>query len=191
MEVRKLIEQLTWFNIVEKLKKILRLINKNLIQFPPIDGIQYGMQDGNWTEIIAPSGGVSSISGDFVNNTDPLNPVLDRGYKVYSAIVNQTGTDAPIFTVLENTLGVTLSPTWNGSGNFLITPDVDLPVANTVMFLGTVKPSANTSTTKYHYTIIHSAVDLFNIKSFQASSSTWSQSDNCLWNNYFEIRVYN
>jgi hypothetical protein len=29
--------------------------------------------------------GIESLSGDFVDNTDPLNPVLDRGYKIYTA----------------------------------------------------------------------------------------------------------
>ena len=32
-------------------------------------------------------GGIQTISGDFVDNTDPLNPVIDRGYKVFKAIV--------------------------------------------------------------------------------------------------------
>ena len=32
-------------------------------------------------------GGVQTISGDFVDNTDPLNPVIDKGYKVFKAIV--------------------------------------------------------------------------------------------------------
>ena len=36
-----------------------------------------------------PSGGegVQTISGNLVDNTDPLNPVIDRGYKVFKAIV--------------------------------------------------------------------------------------------------------
>ena len=32
-------------------------------------------------------GGIESISGDYVDNTDPLNPVINRGYKVFKAIV--------------------------------------------------------------------------------------------------------
>ena len=32
-------------------------------------------------------GGVQTISGNLVDNTDPLNPVIDRGYKVFKAIV--------------------------------------------------------------------------------------------------------
>ena len=52
-------------------------------------------------------GGVQTISGDFVDNTDPLNPILNdpRPYKVYTALLTQSGTNAPIATVLENTLG--------------------------------------------------------------------------------------
>ena len=52
-------------------------------------------------------GGVQTISGDYVDNTDPLNPILNdpRPYKVYTALLTQSGTDAPVATVLENTLG--------------------------------------------------------------------------------------
>ena len=32
-------------------------------------------------------GGIESVSGNLVDNTDPLNPVIDRGYKVFKAIV--------------------------------------------------------------------------------------------------------
>ena len=52
-------------------------------------------------------GGVQTISGNFVDNTDPLNPILNdpRPYKVYTALLSQSGTDAPVAIVLENTLG--------------------------------------------------------------------------------------
>ncbi len=39
----------------------------------PIDGNQYGRQDGDWVLI---SSGIETISGDGVDNTDPLNPVI-------------------------------------------------------------------------------------------------------------------
>ena len=49
-------------------------------------------------------GGVQTISGDFVDNTDPLNPVIDRGYKVFKAIV--TGpfleSDITVMDILYN-----------------------------------------------------------------------------------------
>lgn len=34
-------------------------------------------------------GSVNSVTGDFVNNTDPTNPVINRGYKVYTANITE------------------------------------------------------------------------------------------------------
>ena len=45
-------------------------------------------------------GGVQTISGDFVDNTDPLNPVIDRGYKVFKAIVTGPNSNGNI-TVMD------------------------------------------------------------------------------------------
>lgn len=44
---------------------------------------------------------------DKLNNSKTEYLSLDdiRGYKVYTALLTQTGTDAPVATVLENTLG--------------------------------------------------------------------------------------
>ena len=53
-----------------------------------------------------PSGGegVQTISGDLVDNTDPLNPVIDRGYKVFKAIVTvpSTGGNITVMNILYN-----------------------------------------------------------------------------------------
>ena len=67
-------------------------------------------------------GGVQTISGDFVDNTDPLNPILNdpRPYKVYTALLSQEGTDAPVATVLENTLGVIPTFVYLEVGNYKI-----------------------------------------------------------------------
>ena len=69
-----------------------------------------------------PSGGegVQTISGDFVDNTDPLNPILNdpRPYKVYTALLTQSGTDAPVATVLQNTLGGEVVWNYEGVGNY-------------------------------------------------------------------------
>lgn len=46
--------------------------------------------------------------GDIVDLVPVVNP--NPTYKVYTALLTQTGTNAPVATVLENTLGVT--PTW-------------------------------------------------------------------------------
>tara|TARA_R110000822_G_scaffold30374_3_gene88535 strand:- start:79 stop:2118 length:2040 start_codon:yes stop_codon:yes gene_type:complete len=43
---------------------------------------------------------------------------LSAGYKVYTALLTQSGTSAPSATVLENTLGGTVTLTYVGAGNY-------------------------------------------------------------------------
>lgn len=43
---------------------------------------------------------------------------LARPYKVYTALLNQTGTSAPTVTILENTLGVNITWSYNSTGNY-------------------------------------------------------------------------
>ena len=52
----------------------------------------------------APSGGIESISGKLVDNTDPLNPVIDGGYKVFKAIVTVpfSGGNITVMDILYN-----------------------------------------------------------------------------------------
>ena len=42
-------------------------------------------------------------------------------YKVYTALLTQTGTDAPVATVLENTLGGTVVWSYNDVGDYIAT----------------------------------------------------------------------
>ena len=59
-----------------------------------------------------PSGGIETLSGDFVDNTDPLNPVLDRGYKVYTGYIYFIkGGDPILYGARENTIGEELTLT--------------------------------------------------------------------------------
>ena len=58
----------------------------------------------------SPSGGIESISGNLVDNTDPLNPVIDRGYKVFKAIVT-----APSQTVNINVMGILYNDVYTGT----------------------------------------------------------------------------
>ena len=43
------------------------------------------------------------------------------GYTVYTALITQTGTDAPVATVLQNTTGGTIVWTRNSTGRYLAT----------------------------------------------------------------------
>ena len=123
MDIKILIKNLTWFNLVEKLKVILNKLVASAFVDAPIDGNQYARQDGEWEQITIPSAGVESVTGDYVDNTDPLNPILGdpRPYKVYTALLTQTGTNAPVATVLENTLGGEVVWSYEGAGDYSAT----------------------------------------------------------------------
>lgn len=78
-------------------------------------------------------GGVKTITGDFVDNTDPLNPVIDRGYKVYVARITQTGIEAPEVFILENTIGDIIW-TRNNIGDYSATLEGAFTVGRTILF---------------------------------------------------------
>lgn len=81
------------------------VLEKNITPILSIDGSNYLINNFNSTNIkedfeaiitesdlislgggAAPAG-IETITGDYVDNTDPLNPVIDKGYKVFKAIV--------------------------------------------------------------------------------------------------------
>lgn len=99
-----------------------------------------------WGGLVPPSGGgsgVESVSGSGVDNSDVHNPIVNgRPYLVYTALLTQTGTSAPVATVLENTLGFT--PTWvyNVAGSyFLDCPEGGFPVDKTTIQTGPLDAS--------------------------------------------------
>ena len=51
-------------------------------------------------------------------------------YKVYTALLTQTGINPPVATVLENTLGTNITYQYNGIGNYSILASNDLFTAN-------------------------------------------------------------
>jgi hypothetical protein len=56
---------------------------------------------------LVPSGGVQSVTGDWVDNADPINPVINRPYRNnWVGKISQSGTGDPTITYeFENTLG--------------------------------------------------------------------------------------
>ena len=114
MTLLEKINNLTWYDLINKLKDILKGLNDK------------------------PSGGgIESISGDYVDNTDPLNPVLNdpRPYKVYTALLTQSGTNAPVATVLENTLGVTVVWTRIAVGSYRATPSSSIFLGDKTFYI--------------------------------------------------------
>ncbi len=105
-----------------------------------------------------------------------------RPYKVYTALLSQTGTNAPTATVLENTLG-TVTFTRSSNGVYLVNSSGLFTADKTFVIMG-----AGTNAT---YT---NAINLMNSSTFSIVtkvSSTQSDADSANTKVAFEIRVYN
>lgn len=101
MTLLEKIKNLIWFNNPIKTKEILLEMLGNVVSLQTdVEDLQNNPQGG----------GIQTISGDYVDNTDPQNIILNdpRPYKVFTALLEQTGTADPVVNVLENTIGTIL-----------------------------------------------------------------------------------
>jgi hypothetical protein len=65
-----------------------------------------------------------------------INAGFVGGYTVYTALITQAGTDAPVATVLQNTTSGTFTYARTGGGDYTITASGDLfTVDKTIVFL--------------------------------------------------------
>jgi hypothetical protein len=110
-------------------------------------------------------------------------------YKVYTALLTQTGTDAPVATILQNTLGGT--PVWSrsGVGTYAITLAGAFPINKTVCFL-TIEN--NDSDGRILGSINYSGAPNANVRGFVIQNATTnSNTDELAALSCIEIRVYN
>ena len=110
-------------------------------------------------------------------------------YKVYTALLTQTGTDAPVATILQNTLGGT--PVWSrsGVGTYAITLAGAFPINKTVCFL-TIEN--NYSDGRILGSINYSGAPNANVRGFVIQNATTnSNTDELAALSCIEIRVYN
>lgn len=84
--------------------------------------------EGHWVDITGNTGAT------LVRGTNDWT--TSQGYLVYSALISQTGTDAPTYTELENTTGSTITITRNNVGLYKITfSDEILSQGKTQLFI--------------------------------------------------------
>jgi hypothetical protein len=62
------------------------------------------------------------------------------GTKIYMALLTQSGTDAPVATVLMNTLGGTVVWTYNGNGSYIATLSGAFPASKTWLIINNTQP---------------------------------------------------
>jgi hypothetical protein len=86
-------------------------------------------------------------------------PPASPSYKVYTALLTQTGTNAPTATVLENTLGVTITTSYiaegtyklNSSGIVFITDKTAVLGLNGYVDIGNIAARRSNDTSIYVY----------------------------------------
>ena len=143
MTLLEKINSLTWYDLINKLKDILKGLNDK--------------------------------------------PVVDsRPYKVYTALLTQSGTNAPVATVLENTLGE--EPVWSytNPGNYSLSYVNLFPVEKTLVFFkGTISGVNEFSQFDVGYN------DNDTVRIYTTLYPDGYGIDGVLYNASIEIRVYN
>lgn len=102
-----------------------------------------------------------------------------RPYKVYTALLTQSGTSAPVATVLENTIG-TITITRSGTGEYTITSSGLFTLNKTTFDITPIQGF-----------IKQSALSNINTIVFETRSTSNVASDELLLSKKLEIRVYN
>jgi hypothetical protein len=102
-----------------------------------------------------------------------------RPYKSYTALLTQSGTSAPVATVLENTVG-TITITRSGTGEYTITSSGLFTLNKTTFDITPIQGF-----------IKQSALSNINTIVFETRSTSNVASDELLVSKKLEIRVYN
>jgi hypothetical protein len=143
--------------------------------------------------IILGTDGVLSIpnSIQFPDDTIQTTAAYIPPYKVYSALLTQSGTASPVATVLENTLGFDIDMFYGGVGGYRLlftagTPLANVPANKIAIFIGT------SNRLLFDYAFISAIYqDGYNTVLVYTGDKDGTESDGILLNTPIEIRVYN
>ncbi len=132
---------------------------------------------------------ITSTDGSIdIDLTDPSAPDLSIGYLFYTALITQTGTDAPVATVLKNTLGVTLTWSRVSEGAYKVTASSGIFIeAKTWVIINNI----NIAGTNYFDINRLSNTEVFVASSvFDAGTPPYVPADGIIGALSLEIRVY-
>lgn len=124
---------------------------------------------------------VGTMLEDIINESVP--------YKVYKALLTQTGTSAPTAVILQNTFGATLVITRGGVGDYTITLAGAFTANKTVIKHKTIVMYDNTISF-IGGAFISRRVDSDTIQLFTQDTIGGTDTDAILTNEYIEIEVY-
>ena len=108
--------------------------------------------------------------------------------KVYVALLTQSGTNAPVATVLENTLGSDIVWTYQGIGQYYGTLANAFTLNKTTVILGTAVRGGDPSDIRASIVATTLSVNQIQVSTGDAMTST--REDDGLLNTAIEIRVY-
>lgn len=148
-----------------------------------------GTEDGYTLTTGGGGGGVESVTGSGVDNTDTANPVVNaRPYQVYTALLSQSGTDDPTVIVLENTTGETFSWTRLEAGRYVATIGGDFTLKKTAVFSQSfVRINVDYPDVVGCY--FNSPSELWVVT---GSNNSWDPTQDGVLNKYLiEVRIYN
>lgn len=114
-----------------------------------------------------------------------LGVTIPQSYKVYTALLSQSGTDAPTAVILENTIG-NIVWTYIGTGSYEAT-SVGLFTLNKTVF--NIEPRT-TYTFWQGTSVINKDFTINNIRFYTLDSFTNFNTNGRLRNTFVEIRVY-
>lgn len=112
-----------------------------------------------------------------------------RPYKVYTALLTQTGTSAPVATVLENTIGDTISFAYVGVGSYKVTSTSLFTANKTTVFIGNMLNDGSVSSGVIQvngFSVTTSEIEFATID----NDGTPANSNEILLKTLIEIRVY-
>ena len=105
------------------------------------------------------------------------------GYTVYTALLTQTGTGAPVATILKNNTGATMTWTRTGVGEYEVQTDINILGASDTLVFGNIG-----ETTKHDYFRWRVAnVNLIEVTTYDKDGNP---TDTVFAKGSFEIRIY-
>jgi len=109
-----------------------------------------------------------------------------RGYKVYTALLTQSGTDAPTAIVLENTIG-NIVWTRQAAGDYIATLSNAFVLNKTICLAYANQIDSQGVPYLYYF----ERINISSLSLQTGNSNTTSNEDGLIINIPFEIRVYN
>ena len=122
-----------------------------------------------------------------INSIAPLITQYNLGYTVYTALLTQAGTAAPVATVLQNTTGGTITWTRNSIGRYLATISGATYTANKTAILLT---SGSTSATDGRFLKVEDSGNTTVQALYNFDTSANTSQDGVVTGSMIEIRIY-